>query len=365
MKGFFLALIGLVCVPSLVSAASVVRTGESVTVAADQVVEGDFYGMGSTAAISGTIQEDLLLTGGSVTLNGEVSKDVLIIGGTVDMHGSVGDDVRVVGGVVTVAGEIKGDLLVFASELKVLSTATVTGDLLFFGGTAEVAGMIGKNVLGTSETLRLDGAIGGGVDVTTRALTLGERVEVAGDVTYSSTMELVRAQNAEVQGSVIKNEDTRATDDGLRSLAVGFLILLFSALVIHLLLRSLTERVVAAAITHHFRSFTIGFGVMLLVPAAAIILFFSTLGSIVGIILIGLYIASLAFAIPLACIVVGSLAQRAFGKSSTISVLTVVIGTLTLSLCLLIPVLGSLFLLLAVFTALGAFTEHCYHLLHS
>lgn len=73
-----------------VSASTVVRTGETVSIGADQSVTGSFYGVGGTVVTSGQVEGDAVLIGGTVTLNGEVTDDVLVFGGTVGVYSPAG-----------------------------------------------------------------------------------------------------------------------------------------------------------------------------------------------------------------------------------------------------------------------------------
>ena len=143
--------------------------GEDATFAVDQMVEGDLYWAADTVVISGEVTDDLLLLGSDITVTGKVGADLLTLGGRVDVHGSIGDDARIVAGDVVISGEVQGDLIVVASSLKVLSTAKISGDLMFFGDSADISGEVGKSVLGTSNTIRIDGSILGDVQVNTSA----------------------------------------------------------------------------------------------------------------------------------------------------------------------------------------------------
>src|SRR3989344_4713335 len=112
MSRFATLLVVILAIPSVALASSVMRTGEAVSVAADQAVEGDFYGLGNDVTVSGEVTDDLLVMAGEVT----------------------------------VAGEVQGDLVVLAGTLKVLSTAKISGDILFFGTDAEISGEVGKSI---------------------------------------------------------------------------------------------------------------------------------------------------------------------------------------------------------------------------
>jgi cytoskeletal protein CcmA (bactofilin family) len=340
--------------------ASVVRTGESVTLKSDQVVEGDFYGLGSQVALSGEVAEDSVVAAGSATLNGSVGADVLIIGGAVVVDGSVADDVRVVAGSVQVSGEIKGDLVVLAGELTVLSTASIGGDILFFGGKADVAGYVGKNILGTSEQLRIDATVDGNLNVKTDLLTLGDQANIAGGVTYTSYVEMIRGQNAVVAGTVVRNISAPEIDYPLRNAAILFLVFLFASLVSFLFLRTFSTRVAEVAQTHVWRSLLIGLGVLFAVPVVGLVLVVSTLGSIVGFTLFGMYIAIVMFATASLGAVVGYMLQVWRKQTGALKVGFVLLGVLLTQALFFIPVLGPLCFLTLFCLTLGAVSEQLY-----
>jgi cytoskeletal protein CcmA (bactofilin family) len=320
-----------------VEASSVVRSGETVTIAADQEVAGDFYGMGGTVAISGLIGEDLVLAGGSIALNGTIGADALLAAGEVDINGVVKDDVRIVSGRVTVAGEVTGDLVVFASELKVLSTATIGGDILFYGDYAEISGVIGKDILGTSNRLRIDGEVLGGLNVTSGALTLGDKAAIAKNVVYSSATDLVRAQNATVEGEVVRNSVTTNEVNPLKFLLIPLFIVLFSTFVWLLLFRRSVEKVVGSIQARPVMVGLIGFGAFFLLPISAGILLASTLGMILGGTLLLFFMLAVLISISLVGIVIGALLRKSFLKKSDITLPFSALGVLLFGLVFLIP----------------------------
>lgn len=364
MRIFFVVVFISLLLPYSTFADTVVRSGETVSISDDQVVDGDFYGLGGTVAVSGKATEDLLLIGGNVTVNGEVGGDLAIIGGTVDVHGTVADDVRIVGGTVVIAGDVAGNLVVVASDLKVLSTATIGGDLLFFGGVADISGTIDNNILGTSEKMRIDGKVDG-VDVKTGDLVLGSRADIANNVSYNSTHEFTRAQEAKITGKIIYNNISPATNNNVRSAVVVLLVFLFSALVAHLFLKPFTLKVVNSLEGQTLRYFGIGFGVMFLTPIAGIILLVSTLGSVLGLLLLSLYLVLLCLTFALVGVVTGSFIMRLTKYAKTVSVLTIVAGVVVVNLLFYVPIVGPLIFIGLLTLTLGIIAEKIINLLRS
>ncbi len=352
-------------IPAVTYASSVVRTGDSVSIASDQAVEGDFYGLANNVTISGEVTEDLLIGGTSLTVNGKVSSDLLAVAGTVDVYGVVGDDARIVAGEVTIAGEVVGDLVVVAGSLKVLSTAKISGDIIFYGGEAEISGEVGKSIFGTSEIMRIDGAVGGDVDIKTSGLVLGERADVVGMVKFTSATEIVRAQNAKVAGKVAKNDPVVTEVSNFKEALIPVLITLFAALVWFLFFRRMLDKIVLQVNNSLIRSLLIGFGVFFLFPVAVGILIISTLGSLLGITIFFIYLALIMLSLTMAGVIAGSLISRAVVKSSTVTIPYILIGTVATMALMYVPVIGSVLLLMLIFTTLGALTTYLYRLVRS
>ena len=365
MNRFFTYSLVFFLIPITVFGASIVRTGEMVSITEDQVVQDDFYGFGNDVAISGEVEGDLLGASGDMTLNGKVGADFLAVAGKVNIHGGsvVGDDVRVVAGEVTVAGEIVGDLVVVAGNLKVLSTAKVGGDIMFFGSEADIAGEVGGNVLGNSDQIRIDGLVEGEVDIKTSALTLGEKADIEGVVKYTSATDLVRAQDSEVAGKIVRNDPILEEVSLVQLVLIPFLITLFTALVGYLFLRRFLTQTASQAYDHPLRSILIGFGVLFLVPIVSIILIASTLGMLLGFILLFTYVALLASSFVTAGVVAGSYIAKMTPRSGEVPILFVALGVLFVHALMFVPIVGFLVLVTLILISLGALATRLYRLI--
>ncbi len=352
-------------VPTTVWGASIVRTGEMVTVAPDQVVEDDFYGMGNTVVVSGEVASDLLVASADVTVNGKVGADMTVATARLDIHGTVGDDVRALAGEVVVAGEIKGDLVVVAQTLKVLSTAKIDGDVLFFGSDADISGAVGGDIFGTNEKIRIDSEVGGVIDVTTGALTLGDKANIAGNVSYASFNELVRAQNAQVSGEVVRNDPVyqKAENNAFKGVLIPFLITAFASLVWYLFFRGFLQRVVIHTREHIVRNSLIGFGILFVMPIAALILILSALGSLLGFALLLAYFLLLITSFITIAVVAGSIIARTAKNSGEVSIAFILLGAFSINALFYVPIVGPIILTGLLLMTLGAITVNIYRFL--
>lgn len=362
-----LSMVAIVCVlalPQMVSASTIVRTGDSVMVTADQTVDGAFYALGGSVALSGVIKGDALIAGGEITVNGQVTDDLLVLGGTVAMNASGTKDVRIVAGNVTISQPITGSLVVVGGRLTILSTASVSGDVLFYGEDATIDGAVGGQILGNVRNLRVNGKVAKGIDVTVRALTLGDRADVTGDVQYASQTELVRAPNAVVTGNVVQGaaattvaEDSAAA---FRQSAIVFLISLFATLSLYLLARRFVETVTAAATQSVALKFLVGFAALVLLPISIVILLASMLGILIGVLGVVTLLLLVVLAVTLMNAVCGALLARAVTKQTKLSVPYIIAGAVVVQICFFIPLVGSVLLTALFFTTAGTLVTLLY-----
>lgn len=359
-----LCILTLSAVPAIVHAETVLRVGESVAVVADQKVEDDFYAAGGIVTMSGEIVGDMYTMGGSVTINGTIGTDFTAAGGTVQVHGPVADDVRILGGDVKIAESVGGDVFVMAGSLTILSSASIGGDVYFYGGEAEINGAVGGSIMGTADRVRVDAPVAGDIDVTaSRGLVLGDRAAVAGNVQYASMNELVRSQNAVIEGEVLKRE--HAVDDptglGFGAAVMAFVVHAFAVLCIYLAFRTELEGFARAAIGRMSRNGLIGVASVVAAPVTVLLLMITVLGFLLGLAGLGLLLAGLVLAYVLTAAVVGMGLAQLIVKQKELSVAWLLAGTLTVHTAFLIPVVGPLLVFAALAVSLGTMIVRLYY----
>lgn len=344
-----------------VEAKTVLRSGDSVSISEDQIVEGDFYTAGSKISISGEIKEDIVSAGGETTLNGLVGGDAFLVGGRVDVHSKIGDDLRILAGDVTIAESVAGDVLVIGGSVNILSTASVAGDVIIFGGEAVIEGPVAGDVLGFTGTLRIDSAVKGEVDVTVEQLTIGDNAKIDGGVRYVSDMVLVQSLNASIVGDVMRSDPQSSDEKSSRwnPVVVFSLVLIFSVLVWYLLSRKTLQMVVSRVTNNSRRSMLVGFAAVILVPIATSILIFSAVGSIVGFVTLLLYMAFLVLGMIASVPVFGALLLTTFKRSNpaAINLQSLFLGMVLFSLLMIMPMIGSLFIIICILITFGALID--------
>jgi len=291
-------------------ASTVLRSGASVSVANDQTVDANFYAWGNSVTVSGEMAGDVVVAGGTITINGQVAHDVLAAGGTVTVSGDIGDDVRIAGGDVIIEGTVAGSLTVFSGRVKILSNAAISGDVIIYGGDAIIEGVVGGQVMGTVNTLRINGTIENDVDVTVNSLTLGERTVLNGNLSYVSQAELTRATAASIAGSIVRNDPAKTTRDGdlYRVLAMVMLMVMFGTLTLYLISKQRVMNFATEVMLQPlWRSALIGFAVIITAPFVVGLLVASVLGMMVGLVVLLTFLLLLFVTILLLPVSVGSL----------------------------------------------------------
>lgn len=137
------------------------RTGDTVTVAADEKWHGDLYLLGGRVTVAGFVDGDLTVLGGQVDVTGTVTGDVLAAGGTVSIGGLVRGDARVAGGQVNVGGNVHDDVAATGGQVTVPSGGEIGGDLIVSGGQVTMAGSVRGSVEGSAGTYSAGGSVRG------------------------------------------------------------------------------------------------------------------------------------------------------------------------------------------------------------
>jgi hypothetical protein len=362
------AFFALIFMPSMALAGPILRTGETVSVDATQSLKGDFYGLGSTVSISGQGDNDAYIGGGTVTINAPILEDLTVVGGVVQVHGDVGDDLRVVGGEVVLAKPVKGDVVVLAGTLTILSTASVEGDVLFMGNALVVDGVVTGGIHGTAESVRLNAEVGGDVSLRVEKLfTIGDKAQLLGTVSYESTVDVVRAQNA-----VVTNEIQRVTIREVKDsmslvqiLVFEISILLFAALTLYMIARRHVVQVIDRAWGRLGMSGLMGLGVLFAFPFIAGLLLVSVLGIFAGLIFLFGYFLMVLIACALTPILLGYMLQRLLVKYEHLTLYTVAGGVAMFALCSAAPLLGGFVLFMCFVVTLGALATTAYYAIRS
>jgi cytoskeletal protein CcmA (bactofilin family) len=286
----FAGLFGLLLLPAFlwvgVARAQSFRTGESTTVAANEVVDSSLYIAGRTVDIAGEVNGDVFCAGQNVTISGKVNGDVICAGQTVNISGTVMGDVRVAGQTVTVSAEIDGNLSAASQSFSLTSEGKVGQDAGIGGNDVTLNGSVGRDLAVGGATVILANTVGRNVTADTQDLTVRGQARVNGDVTYTSPNKADISRDAQIAGTTTFNERVPEKKGNYGqvfafSLVVALFVVLalvMSALVLVFLFPAVFHHSVKRAQADTLKTFLTGFLASFAVPVLIVALMMTIIG---------------------------------------------------------------------------------------
>jgi len=389
-----LACIAFLLLPASAGSA-VYRSGE--TVLLDAAAGDDAYLAGGKIVVSGDVGGDAVAAGGSIVVNGAIAGDLEAAGGSVVVSGEVGDDIRAAGGDLTFSRAVGDDLAACGGQVTIGRDAAVGGDAAVAAGKIDAAGPVAGNArllggkvvftgdvegnadLFAAETLVINGRIGGRARFSAPRVRLGPAASFGGDVEYWTRDGELDFSAAPPAGEVRFNPGMTfaralSREGHRRGGAAGLLAAwaVFSTLsgALAILLLVLLARgyfgTAADDLRQSFwRSFGMGVLYFAVLPAAAGLLFATVVGIPLGLVLLAVYVFSLAFAKVLASVVLARWVERRRDRAwSQARLFFASLGIfLAMKVAMLVPVAGWLAVLLLVCAAFGAMVSADWRLL--
>ncbi len=350
----------LLAVPLLlgvgVAGAQNFRSGDSVTVAEDETVDTTLFASGRALDIAGEVQGDIFCVGQNITISGTVRGDVICAGQNITVTGNVEGDVRAAGQTVVIGGEVGSNVSFAGQSLTLESDASVDGDVSLAGDSMTLNGQVGRDVFAAAATLSANGDIGRDITASLTNLNVGSNASVGGEVIYTSVNDANIASGAQITGDATKQDPPRreGKDGAFFAISSGFaLYLLVSLLLIALILVLIFPRPIHEAsetgLRHPARTLLIGFVASLLVPMLVLGLLITVVGIPLALLLLFTWFVVLFLAGPLSGYFIGRLILR----DSRSPIIIMLVGAALLLIVYIIPILGFLALLAAMWMGVG------------
>jgi hypothetical protein len=178
------------------------RAGPAARVPAGETVDDDLYLAGSWVSMEGRVRGSVIAAGGTVSIRGPSDGDLLLAGGTIEASGQVGGAIRAVGGTVAVRGTVDRDVIAAGGRISFEPGARVGRDLAAAGGTVMVLGAVGRHARLAGGYVEIGGAIAGDVVIRASEIRVLPTAAIGGNLTYSSERPIVISDGARVVGRV-------------------------------------------------------------------------------------------------------------------------------------------------------------------
>jgi cytoskeletal protein CcmA (bactofilin family) len=351
----------LIVIIALTAIAADIRSGSTVNIAKNDVIDSDLYIAATNVTIDGTVNGDVFVAGQNININGTVNGGISVAGQTITVNGKVSTGARIAGQSVTVGGNIGRDLIAASSDLLINGPAVIGGDLNDFSTNMTVNGHIAGNVRGSVSTAALNDGVDKNVDIIANNLTLGPSANIKGNLRYVSQNKANIQQGAMVAGTTNQvlpaNEPSRRNQGIMAGIVGSILLRIFGFLAIFViglvLLLILKRLLIAQAVAMHDHPLScLGWGALFVfvTPIAALIVMFTIIGfplALLALVIWGilLYLSQIPVALLIGWLI---LFRRRLELSYGFMVAALALGLVILYIVSAIPVLG-FFIWLGVF----------------
>jgi cytoskeletal protein CcmA (bactofilin family) len=333
------------------------RTGNAITIGADEVIDDDLMAAGNSVVIQGKVNGDVLAAGQTVRVTGPVGGSVMAAGQDVIVTGDVDGSARVAGRSVTLGGLVKRNAQAAGQTVVISETADIKKDVHVGGNSFDLDGTVGRLLGIAAQNAAVRGMVGGDLRFEGDALSLGPAAKVGGELAYRSETEPEIAQGATIAGGVRKlpprpgGEKKRGGFSLFRFTIRLLMVYAFGAVGLALLPRIFRAAGNAVAVRPWWNLF-LGFLVLVVTPVAVIVAMITVVGIPLGALALIAWVAALLFSgVPVGAYLGGRLLRSASPY------LALFVGLLVLALLGLIPYLGFITKLVTLLIGLAVYAR--------
>ena len=325
----------------------------------DSVVSGTtdhtVYKAGASVTITGTVNGDIFCAGQTVTIDAVVNGDVICAGQSVTVNGTVNGNVRVAGQTVNIGAKVNRNASLAAQDAALQSNATISSDLGIAAQTATIDGQVGRDVNSVANTLALNSSVGRNVEANAQKLELGNAGRLVGNLTYTSPRLVKESNGATIAGKVTYHQSAPSHPGHriahlwvLRSFYVD-LALLVASMVLVALAPQVFGRWNKTARAKPWQALLAGFVAMFVVPALVIALALTIVGIPLAGVVVLAWILALFLSAPITAFYLGSLILKQEKRAP----LVMLVGAVVLALICLVPILGGIVTVVAMWFGAG------------
>lgn len=281
------------------------QAGESVT--AEGRHDDMVFAAGEDVRITAKTPDDIFAAGADIIIDGAEADHLILAGADLSFAGVVVEDIIAAGAELLLTdGQVADDVILAGAEVTVRPGFSVGGSMIVSSADVILEGPVAGDVRAAGQSIRIDGDIGGGVDVRAETLIIGAGSRIMGDLRH-------RADDVTIEDGADIRGETIALDPGerphlkpammgvvgaLAAFAVLFtlgllLLVLISVMAFPGLMNNARTMLGRAPLT----SLGIGFLLTIVAPALVATLFASVVGIPLGLLVMVLYAALMPLAL--------------------------------------------------------------------
>lgn len=147
--------------------ASDIRSGDTLTIAAGQVIDDDLVVFANTIVINGIVNGDLVAFGNSVTVNGTVNGSAVLGGQSLQVSGTIKGTLYGGGNSMMLAptARVERNVMFGGYNLETRPESVIARDLYLGAAQGVLGGTVGRDMQLAAQGLELNGTVGRNVNV--------------------------------------------------------------------------------------------------------------------------------------------------------------------------------------------------------
>jgi len=338
------------------------KTGDSVFINKNEIVNGNLYVLGKNISINGTVLGDIICAGQNIDIQAKVEGDIICAGQSLKINGDIEGDLRIIGNNINIGSWVEKNATIFGSSIIVNPTTNIEKDLFIFGELLDFHGKLDGDLHGAANKAKIQGEINKNIIIKTHNLEINSEALIGENINYTSNQEIKIDENAIVIGEIKQNlppkKDINYKDEIYKIKIFGFIISIFSYLVIGLIIITLFKNQILQ-INKKIEDNTLsaivwGFTLTFITPVIIILLIMTIIGIPLSLILlalwlIGVYVSKIFFSIFLGIFIL----NKTYPKKKINLPLSLILGIFILKIIVSIKIIGVIFYFVSTLWMIG------------
>ncbi len=355
--------------------ALIVRRGETVEVAVDEVIDDDLVAFANNVAIKGVVTGNVCAFAQTVNVSGDIGGSLFIGAANSNINARSVQTVWAAGGNLNVSGNVTKNVILAGGSLNIEANAIIGKDLHAYGGNFAADGNVSGAIKGAVGKFVMAGK-SSRVKIRADKARIKSTAVISGDFHLTSESKPEIDDGATIGGELsvreIEEEEAKPFFFAVAPL-LAFLfgvikvIIWISKIIVGIMLIALCQkyvrRVMDTFIKQPWKSLGVGFLGFIVIPVAAAVLFATLIGYPLGV--LALYIFSILCYVSsiFVAVILGEKVIQIFNKGRDVSLyLSFVVGMFILLVVGFIPVLNFLVRIFVILFGFGMIILATWHL---
>ena len=346
------------------------QSGDTLVLSADKKIDEAAFVSGKSLTINSNINGDLYCAGQDIVINGDVKGDIACIGQSIKINGSVDGDVRAAAMNIEVTGTVTRNVTAMSQSLVFGPKSNIKGDVFFGVQNINLGGTMGRDIAGAGETITVTGSLLRNATVTGTNLSVVETGKIGGNLDYymeKTATASIGAKN--IKGTVVRHDietpsrpemEKKVVSITKKALFVKTIVSILSFIVLGLALvyfdRKNTEKRISLIISKPLAAGLLGLAILITSPIVFIILMVTIVGMPFAFVSMFVYIIALITASLYTSAILGKFfMEKILQRKESPLYGQIALGVLLLGVISCIPVIGWFVAFIAFCLGLGAY----------